>query len=85
VNPFLPWHPVTLNNSRCNSSSTEVGVLMAITGRAPPLTRRIHSLEGVTQPPPLLYLQEKPEPAFLSGSFSSMNSWCPPPWGVMRM
>ncbi|GBL58605.1 hypothetical protein AVEN_66077-1 [Araneus ventricosus] len=33
--PALTWHPGNLNGSRCNSSSTEVGVLAAITGRSP--------------------------------------------------
>ncbi|GBM98709.1 hypothetical protein AVEN_117117-1 [Araneus ventricosus] len=36
--PALPKHPGSLNDSRCNSSSTEAGVLMAITrhGSTPP-------------------------------------------------
>ncbi|GBM07805.1 hypothetical protein AVEN_33092-1 [Araneus ventricosus] len=31
VTPVLPKHPGTLNDSLCNSSRTEAGVLMAIT------------------------------------------------------
>ncbi|GBL87703.1 hypothetical protein AVEN_81327-1 [Araneus ventricosus] len=30
--PVLPWYSGSLNDSRCNSSSTEVGVLAAIIG-----------------------------------------------------
>ncbi|GBL73317.1 hypothetical protein AVEN_159352-1 [Araneus ventricosus] len=33
--PCIPKHPETLNGSRCNSSSTEPGVLVAITGYGP--------------------------------------------------
>ncbi|GBM91582.1 hypothetical protein AVEN_209410-1 [Araneus ventricosus] len=33
--PALPRHPGNLNDSRCNSSSTEAGVLVAITGHGP--------------------------------------------------
>ncbi|GBM17461.1 hypothetical protein AVEN_193757-1 [Araneus ventricosus] len=33
--PVLLWHPGILNDSRCNRSSTEAGVPVAITGHAP--------------------------------------------------
>ncbi|GBN70069.1 hypothetical protein AVEN_233062-1 [Araneus ventricosus] len=33
--PILLNHPGLLNDSRCNSSSTEAGVLMAISGHGP--------------------------------------------------
>ncbi|GBL91482.1 hypothetical protein AVEN_136957-1 [Araneus ventricosus] len=32
ITPALPWHPGPLNGSHCNISSTEAGVLAAITG-----------------------------------------------------
>ncbi|GBO30894.1 hypothetical protein AVEN_259627-1 [Araneus ventricosus] len=32
---ILPWHSGTLNDSHCNSSTTESGVLVAITGHGP--------------------------------------------------
>ncbi|GBN83005.1 hypothetical protein AVEN_124659-1 [Araneus ventricosus] len=51
-----------------NSSSTEAGVLMAITGHGPtpPEGDTYYHWRGVTRPPP-----EKREPAYLSGEFSS--------------
>ncbi|GBM28621.1 hypothetical protein AVEN_72192-1 [Araneus ventricosus] len=73
--PALPWHPDNLNDSRCNSSSTEARALVAITD--PSHRRYVLSLEGGFNPP-LLYPQEKREPVYLSGGFSSMKSWCPP-------
>ncbi|GBM57118.1 hypothetical protein AVEN_232269-1 [Araneus ventricosus] len=41
VTPDLSWHSGTLNDSRCNSFSTETGVLAAITSHGP-----IHPVEG---------------------------------------
>ncbi|GBM40093.1 hypothetical protein AVEN_246003-1 [Araneus ventricosus] len=35
VTPVLPKNPKTLNDSRCNSLSTEVGVLTPVTGHGP--------------------------------------------------
>ncbi|GBL91090.1 hypothetical protein AVEN_110595-1, partial [Araneus ventricosus] len=35
VIPVLPWHSWTLNDSSCNSSSTEAEVLEAIIGHSP--------------------------------------------------
>ncbi|GBN80369.1 hypothetical protein AVEN_237148-1, partial [Araneus ventricosus] len=57
-----------LNGSRCNSSSTEAGVLVAITCQDPSRRKYVLSLEEVTRPPPLLYSQEKQDPAYLSGA-----------------
>ncbi|GBM21790.1 hypothetical protein AVEN_29232-1 [Araneus ventricosus] len=55
--PALPWQPENLNDSRCNSSSTEAEVQVAITGHdpTPPERRYILSLEEGLMLPPLLY------------------------------
>ncbi|GBM00748.1 hypothetical protein AVEN_74492-1 [Araneus ventricosus] len=68
--PSLPNHPGNLSDSRCNSSSTEAGVLVAITGHGltPPEGGTYYRWWG--QRPPLLYPQGKREPAYLSGSLS---------------
>ncbi|GBM24683.1 hypothetical protein AVEN_46184-1 [Araneus ventricosus] len=57
VTPILHRHPGTLNDSRCNSSSIEAGVLTAITGHGqnPPDGGTYYHCREVTQPPPLLY------------------------------
>ncbi|GBL80938.1 hypothetical protein AVEN_26342-1 [Araneus ventricosus] len=70
----------TLNDSRCNSSITEAGVVLAITGHcpSPPVGGKYYHWKGVTRPPPLLYSQEKRDSAYLSCSFSSTNWWCHP-------
>ncbi|GBN18165.1 hypothetical protein AVEN_161684-1 [Araneus ventricosus] len=47
----LSWHPGNLNDSFFNNSSTDAGVLVAITGHGP--TRYIQSLEEGTQPSPI--------------------------------
>ncbi|GBN28120.1 hypothetical protein AVEN_133656-1 [Araneus ventricosus] len=39
VTPALHWYPAFLNDSRCNGSSTEAG-LLAITGHSPTLPER---------------------------------------------
>ncbi|GBL83635.1 hypothetical protein AVEN_196454-1 [Araneus ventricosus] len=77
VTPLLPWHSGTLNDSRCNSSSTETGVIAAITGHrpTPPEGGTYYHRWEVTRPLPLLHPQEKREPTFKSDSFSSTNSW----------
>ncbi|GBM57586.1 hypothetical protein AVEN_85450-1 [Araneus ventricosus] len=71
-------HQRTLNDSRCNRSSTEAGILMAITGHGstPPEGGTYYHLKGVTQPPRLLNPSKEREPAYLSGGFSSTYSWC---------
>ncbi|GBN38277.1 hypothetical protein AVEN_219718-1 [Araneus ventricosus] len=53
-----------LSDGHCNSSSAEAGVLMAITGHGP-------TPPGGASPP------GKRDPAYLSGSFSSVFLWCP--------
>ncbi|GBL97670.1 hypothetical protein AVEN_49169-1 [Araneus ventricosus] len=60
---------VHLNDSCCDSLSAEAGVLMAITGHGPtppvggtPYERQWASLSHY----------------YLSGGFSSTDSWCPP-------
>ncbi|GBM05950.1 hypothetical protein AVEN_80546-1 [Araneus ventricosus] len=59
--PALPCHPGRLNDSRSNSSSTEVGVIVGYQRpRLDPLRRMyVQSLVGVSKAPPLLYPQEK--------------------------
>ncbi|GBN80690.1 hypothetical protein AVEN_98462-1 [Araneus ventricosus] len=58
-----------------NSTSIEAGVLTAITdhGPTPLIGGKYYHWREVTQPPPLLYPQEKQESAYVSGSFSSVN------------
>ncbi|CAL1272329.1 unnamed protein product [Larinioides sclopetarius] len=48
---FLPWHPNNLNDSRCNSSNTEAGVLEAITGHGSNLPVRGVRITGITGNP----------------------------------
>ncbi|GBM84457.1 hypothetical protein AVEN_158422-1 [Araneus ventricosus] len=59
VTPALTRHPITLNDNRCNSSSTKAGVLKTVTGHGPipPEGRTYYHWRGVTRPPPLLYPQ----------------------------
>ncbi|GBL85366.1 hypothetical protein AVEN_34567-1 [Araneus ventricosus] len=33
--PYLPWNPGNPNDSRCNSSNSGAGVLVAVTGHGP--------------------------------------------------
>ncbi|GBM45686.1 hypothetical protein AVEN_237923-1 [Araneus ventricosus] len=74
--PALPLHPGFLNDSRCNSSSIEAGVLVAFTGHdpTPPERSTYYHWWRVTRPPLLLYPPGKREPAYLSGGFSSVYS-----------
>ncbi|GBM93354.1 hypothetical protein AVEN_159723-1 [Araneus ventricosus] len=67
-------HPGNLNGSRCNSSSTEARVLVAITdhGPTPPEIGTYSHLSG-NRAPPLIYPQGKREPAYLSVGFSSLK------------
>ncbi|GBL94630.1 hypothetical protein AVEN_83953-1 [Araneus ventricosus] len=59
-----------LNESLCNSSSTEAGILIAITEIGPtPSVGGSAITGGGTQAPPLLYPLGKREPAYLSGGF----------------
>ncbi|GBN28160.1 hypothetical protein AVEN_210494-1 [Araneus ventricosus] len=67
VTPVLPSHPRTLKDNRCNSLITDAGVLVAINGYGPtpPLGGTYYHWRETTRPLPLLYSQEKREPAFL--------------------
>ncbi|GBM97225.1 hypothetical protein AVEN_182042-1 [Araneus ventricosus] len=79
VTPVLPQQSGSLNDNRCNGSNTEAGVLVAITNYVPTLPKggTYYYRWGLTRPPSIiLYPQEKQEPAYLSGGFSSTNSWC---------
>ncbi|GBM18500.1 hypothetical protein AVEN_252282-1 [Araneus ventricosus] len=78
VTPVMPIDvPGTLNDSRCDNSNTEAGVLVAIAGHGPTPSKGGRSILGrVTRPTPLLY--PPGNPASLSGGFSSANSWCSP-------
>ncbi|GBO16829.1 hypothetical protein AVEN_208488-1 [Araneus ventricosus] len=57
-----------LNGSRCNSSSTEAGVLIAYhQATARPLPKEVRTITGGgTRAPPLLFLQGKRMPAYLA-------------------
>ncbi|GBN86264.1 hypothetical protein AVEN_24734-1 [Araneus ventricosus] len=68
-----------VNDSPCDSSSTKVGILVAITGHNPtsPVLTTYYHWRRVPRPPPLLYPPGKRDPAYLSRGFSSTNLWCP--------
>ncbi|GBN00415.1 hypothetical protein AVEN_257809-1 [Araneus ventricosus] len=75
--------PGLLNDSRCDSSSAEAGVLVAITDSSPtpPQRSSYYHRREVTRSPSLLYPPGKRDPAYLSGDItykSSTNSWCSP-------
>ncbi|GBM03314.1 hypothetical protein AVEN_142592-1 [Araneus ventricosus] len=76
--PALPKHPGQLNDSHCNSSSTEAGVLKAYhqaTGRHPP--KEVHTITGEgTHSPTITIPQEKRAPAYLPGGHSSGEGYC---------
>ncbi|GBM87092.1 hypothetical protein AVEN_207540-1 [Araneus ventricosus] len=78
VTPFLSCRPGYMRNDRHNNSDTEVGVLTFFTGHGPTLPEgsTYHHMLGLSQTAPLFYSQEKRDPAYLSGDFSSMYSWC---------
>ncbi|GBM03039.1 hypothetical protein AVEN_14551-1 [Araneus ventricosus] len=65
--------PVYRSDGRCNSSSAEAGVLMAITGQGltPPVVGTHYHRHQ-----PLLYRPGKQDPTYLSGGFSSTDSRC---------
>ncbi|GBM37992.1 hypothetical protein AVEN_171174-1 [Araneus ventricosus] len=69
----------TLNGNRCDSSSTDAGVV-AITGHCPtpPDGGTYYHWRKVTRTPPLLYPTGKRDLDYLSGGISSTNSWCLP-------
>ncbi|GBN19523.1 hypothetical protein AVEN_76263-1 [Araneus ventricosus] len=58
--PCPAYASMAPNDRRCNSSSTETGVLVAITGHCPtsPGGVTYYHWRKVTQSPPLLYFQE---------------------------
>ncbi|GBM96632.1 hypothetical protein AVEN_15665-1 [Araneus ventricosus] len=67
----LPCHPGLLNDSRCNSSSIEAGVLVAITGHGPNPPVGGTYYHWWRDPSPAITIpQGKREPAYLSGGFS---------------
>ncbi|GBN51452.1 hypothetical protein AVEN_106231-1 [Araneus ventricosus] len=67
--PALPWQPGRLNDSRCNSSSTEARDLVAHTGLRPDPSLRRYVISLVEDPKtsPFLYPQGKRVPAYSSG------------------
>ncbi|GBM84428.1 hypothetical protein AVEN_203882-1 [Araneus ventricosus] len=71
--------PGTSNDSRCDNSSTEAGVLIVITGHDPNLHEggTYYHRREATRTPSLLYQRGKRDPADLSGGFSSWNSRYP--------
>ncbi|GBN04465.1 hypothetical protein AVEN_59089-1 [Araneus ventricosus] len=71
--------PGLLNDSLCDSSSTEARVLVAITGHGltPPEGGMYYHRRRVTRLPPLLYPPGKRDLSYLYGGFSFTNSWCP--------
>ncbi|GBM17590.1 hypothetical protein AVEN_87707-1, partial [Araneus ventricosus] len=77
LTPALLKHP----GSTEERLPRQLGVLTAITGHGPtpPEGGTFRHRWRVTQPLPLLYPQEKREPAYLSDDFSSTYSWCLPP------
>ncbi|GBN55076.1 hypothetical protein AVEN_55421-1 [Araneus ventricosus] len=71
-----------LNDSRCNGSSTDAGVLAAITGHGPtlPVGGTYYHWRVVTRPPPLLFPQEKRDPVtYQAASHPRARS---APWGI---
>ncbi|GBL78491.1 hypothetical protein AVEN_42975-1 [Araneus ventricosus] len=76
LSPALLRHPGHLNDSFCNSSSTEAGVLIAYhqnTARPIPKEVRIITGRGI-QRPSITIPQGKRVPAYLSGGHSSVYS-----------
>ncbi|GBM04202.1 hypothetical protein AVEN_41022-1 [Araneus ventricosus] len=69
----------TGNDSRCNSSNTEAGVLVAITGHGPSLPEggTYYHWRGKLDPHNYCTLVQEREPSHLSGYFSSTYSWYP--------
>ncbi|GBL86789.1 hypothetical protein AVEN_96028-1 [Araneus ventricosus] len=60
--PSLPWHPSRLNDSSSNSSSTEVGVLVAyhrVTARSLPLEVRTITGGGTQSPTIIISTREE--------------------------
>ncbi|GBM01537.1 hypothetical protein AVEN_209336-1 [Araneus ventricosus] len=68
------------NGDSSNSSGTEVGVLMSITGHGPtsPEGCTYHHRWKVIPSPSLLYYKEKRVPSYLSSGFASTSPWCFP-------
>ncbi|GBM75159.1 hypothetical protein AVEN_110759-1 [Araneus ventricosus] len=72
-------HPGNLNDIFCNSLSTEIGFLVTITDHdltAPVGSAYYHWKEDSFLP--ITILQEKREPADISGGFLSTSSCCSP-------
>ncbi|GBN20079.1 hypothetical protein AVEN_234773-1 [Araneus ventricosus] len=79
ITHVLPSYPGPLKGKRCNRSSTEAGILVAITRHGPthPEGGMYHSRREDPSPPSLLYPRGKRELAYLSGDIPSTYSWCP--------
>ncbi|GBN59537.1 hypothetical protein AVEN_106969-1 [Araneus ventricosus] len=72
-------HSGPLNDSLCNISSTEAGVLVAITDHDPthPVGGTYYHWKEDPRPSPILYSPGKREPTYLPGGFSSVYTRCP--------
>ncbi|GBM59814.1 hypothetical protein AVEN_10021-1 [Araneus ventricosus] len=78
-------YPGLLNASRCDSSSIEACVQVAITGHdpTPPEGGTYYHRREVTSPPPLLYPPGKRDPVYLSGGFSPLKDCSPSTTGTL--